>query len=282
MKKLILRDILSVKSLISADYKKIAGVIKIESGDYRLIIYADFGNIAVSANGKSLEIKQGSLLLFPENYSAEITAADNNASALIIGFECLGKAASLLDKKIISLSIFEKTLLSAAYSQININFDLKSLAVKETSPSEGEQFIKNSLELLLICLITDFSNKKNNAVTDFGTEKNEEIVNKIIKILEENLYFEITLEDIASELFFSKTYIKSVFKKQTGTTVIQYYINLKIEEAKKLISERNSSFTEIALKLNFGTVYYFSRIFKKKTGITPSEFKKSVLSRKTD
>ena len=87
-----------------------------------------------------------------------------------------------------------------------------------------------------------------------------------------------TLDEIANELYFSKTYIKNIFRKHTGTSVIQYYLDLKIEEAKKLIANNKFSFTVISDKLNFNSVHYFSRTFKQRTGISPSEYAQSIKS----
>ena len=96
------------------------------------------------------------------------------------------------------------------------------------------------------------------------------------RILDENLYDNINLDTIAEKLSFSKTYIKSVFKKHTGTTIIQHYIDLKIAEAKKLLSQNKYTVTEIAFMLNFNSVHYFSRQFKCRTDMSPTEYIESI------
>ena len=68
---------------------------------------------------------------------------------------------------------------------------------------------------------------------------------RIKEMLTENVYSTVTLSDISSVLFFSKTYIKTIFKKNTGMTVMQYFTALKTDEAKKLISCDKYTFTEI-------------------------------------
>lgn len=67
-------------------------------------------------------------------------------------------------------------------------------------------------------------------------------------------------------------YCDTVFKKETGFSIIEYFNKLKIEEAKKLIVERADSLTEIALKLGFEDYNYFSRLFKKHTGYSPKQY----------
>jgi AraC-like DNA-binding protein len=67
-----------------------------------------------------------------------------------------------------------------------------------------------------------------------------------------------------------------MFKEQTGTSVIEFYKSLKIEEARKLIREGQYNYTEIAERLGYTSIHYFSRQFKKTTGMTPSEYASSV------
>ena len=86
----------------------------------------------------------------------------------------------------------------------------------------------------------------------------------------------ITIDGVANAMFFSKTYVKSVFKKGTGQTIMQYFSSLKIDEAKKLISYNRYTFTEIAYRLGYSSLHYFSRQFKKSTEMTLSEYARSI------
>ena len=73
-----------------------------------------------------------------------------------------------------------------------------------------------------------------------------------------------------------KTHLKTVFKKATSQGVVTYFRMLKIEEAKRMIREGKYNFTEIAERLGYDSVHYFSRCFKKCTDITPSQYASSV------
>jgi len=66
--------------------------------------------------------------------------------------------------------------------------------------------------------------------------------------------------------------MKRTFKKHHDGGIIDYFILLKIDRAKKLITETELSFTEISSILGFSSSAYFSRTFKKKTGVTPSQY----------
>ncbi|MBR2181136.1 MAG: helix-turn-helix transcriptional regulator [Oscillospiraceae bacterium] len=76
-------------------------------------------------------------------------------------------------------------------------------------------------------------------------------------------------------MLFSKSHLKALFKKNTGYSIMDYYTHLKLERAKILINEGNLSISDIAELLGYSSIHYFSRVFKAKTGITPTEFKNS-------
>lgn len=97
----------------------------------------------------------------------------------------------------------------------------------------------------------------------------------IKKILDANISGKIDLNKICSQLGKSKSHIISNFKKETGGTPYDYLLNKKIELAKKLLLSTNFSVKEIAERLKFADQYYFSGLFKKKTGFSPKAFKEN-------
>ena len=68
-----------------------------------------------------------------------------------------------------------------------------------------------------------------------------------------------------------------MFREKTGRSPMQYYADLKITEAKKLLREDNLSVSQITDALGYSGIHNFSRAFKKSTGFSPTEYKKSIL-----
>ena len=97
---------------------------------------------------------------------------------------------------------------------------------------------------------------------------------KIVRYLHKNLSHRITLADIGKMTFFSPVYCDTVFKKDMGVSIIDYLLSRRIAEAKKLLIEGTFSLSEIARQSGFEDSNYFSRVFKKRTGYTPTEYKK--------
>lgn len=106
---------------------------------------------------------------------------------------------------------------------------------------------------------------------EFGSQS-DSVVERAKFIFKENLYGCIEVEDVAEKLKMSSSYLGDVFKSYTGMTPYQYYLHLKVNKAKELIERDELNIKEIAHRLGFEDQYYFSRLFKKKTGVPPSRW----------
>ena len=155
--------------------------------------------------------------------------------------------------------------------------DLNKLEIKENASLGSAQVIKNSLELFLIYLLRTLQNQ--NSPQEFFVSKiqsSTSLQDEIIKILAEHLYTSLSLDELCARLHYGKTYLCTFFRKKTGMSIYQTYLKLKTDEAKKLI-RRKIPFNQIALRLNFDSVPHFNAIFKKYTGMTPGEYKNSII-----
>lgn len=94
------------------------------------------------------------------------------------------------------------------------------------------------------------------------------------KYIYENLDKRITIKDICREVGCSKTTLISAFKREFGITVNAAITEAKLDEAKKLLTSKKLSISEIATATGFYDQAYFSKVFSSKFGISPSEFKK--------
>lgn len=106
---------------------------------------------------------------------------------------------------------------------------------------------------------------------------NEDSLNTMVSQTKHLMYKQINesidLEKIAAEFGVSYSKFRADFKKQTGTSPLQYFVLLKIEKAKDVLLRTNKTQKEIAYSLGFESDYYFNRIFKQKMGVTPGQFR---------
>ncbi len=131
--------------------------------------------------------------------------------------------------------------------------------------------VKSTEEIFFICkqILLEYAD----AVSVYEKEKNySPFINNICQYIRECLPNSMTISQIAKAHNFSESYISHCFKKETGKSIGSYILEEKIAMAKKMIDE-NITFYEISTQLGFSSQSYFSRQFKKITGMTPNEYK---------
>ena len=99
-------------------------------------------------------------------------------------------------------------------------------------------------------------------------------VAKTLTYLEENYMHRLTLASISSNVNLSSSYLCRVFKSEVGTNITSYLNNLRIRKAATMIKEDKLSLKEISAMVGIEDQLYFSRLFKKCMGISPSEYGK--------
>ena len=103
-----------------------------------------------------------------------------------------------------------------------------------------------------------------------------DLTERVIRYMDEHLCDNLSFSTICVFSAQSATNLKTIFKSVTGMGVMEYYRHLKIERAKQLLREGNGNITQIADRLGYTSVHYFSRHFKQATGMTPREYTLSV------
>lgn len=104
------------------------------------------------------------------------------------------------------------------------------------------------------------------------------LAKKVAGYVQEHVYEPIKVSDIADQLGNNSSYLCRVFKKDTGKTLSDYINEVKLEEAKRLLSSTKKSVVEISAMLGYSSQAYFTTLFKKKTDMTPVEFREKKSS----
>jgi len=99
-------------------------------------------------------------------------------------------------------------------------------------------------------------------------------VNNILNYIEEILFSDISLKNLSEIFNYNEKYIGKLFKKHTGMTVKEYVNDKRLHHAEKLFLETHWSITDISLKMGFNNVTYFNRLFRRKFGLSPTEYRK--------
>ena len=275
-KALIVQSLITIESLdVSSSFSY-----PDESHDFYEFAYIDSGRIMCRTETEDIELLQGDFLLIPPQKRHFYEAIEGcSASLFIVCFRSASEILTVFDKKI-ALDKEMKKLLSdiVKESKNAFCFPFKKKLKQLESPLFGaQQLVEANIEKLFIHLVRrEIRQNDSIKLVMNSVELENNLVGDIVNVLRESLYSRITLEDVSRQTFYSKTFINNVFKKNTGYSIMQYYMYLKVEEAKKLLREGVSP-SAAAARLCFDSPTYFTKVFKKYTGLTPSAYKKKIL-----
>lgn len=103
--------------------------------------------------------------------------------------------------------------------------------------------------------------------------KNGDVVRKAMKYISENFASSLTLEDVANQVHLNPAYFSSIFKQACGSSFKEYLNMVRVEESKRLLTNTDYSLINIAIATGFEDQSYFSKIFKRHTGLTPKQYR---------
>ena len=97
---------------------------------------------------------------------------------------------------------------------------------------------------------------------------------QLTSYLLENIEKQISLQQMSKALHVSESTLRRLVHKSEGCAPITYFHHLKLQQAQKMLQTTGISVTEISIELGFSSIQYFSRVFKAKTGYSPTEYRK--------
>lgn len=95
-----------------------------------------------------------------------------------------------------------------------------------------------------------------------------------VRLIRENYGRQLSLEGVAEQIHVSPKYLSRLFKDEMGIGFSEYLTQVRLEEAEKLLSSSMLNVREIAAQVGYLDEKYFSRIFKKATGLKPTEYRR--------
>jgi len=108
----------------------------------------------------------------------------------------------------------------------------------------------------------------------FSGNRVEKIIGNARFAMQNNLTGELDIRQLARDNNVGYAYFRKMFKKYMGVSPLRYHLNLRIMRSRELLLTSDKSINEISDELGFTSVYYFSRLFKNKTGLSPTKFRK--------
>lgn len=263
-----------------------------ESHNFWEFICVDKGEVGVTADDSFTILKKGDIAFHQPNEFHNVQAVSGIAPNLVvISFQCTDDAMRFFKKKILQIDETERNLLADIIIEARRCFDcrlddpyLQNMPMKEPDLFGSEQMIHLLLTQFIIHLIRRYSTPlmlhkrlpRLESIKATKSRSDAEVFNRIVGYLEEKLNTRVTIEQICHDNLIGRSQLQKIFKEQCNMGIIEYFSLMKINAAKELMRTNQMNFTQISEHLGYTSIHYFSRQFKKVTGMTPSEYASSI------
>lgn len=258
-----------------------------ERHDFWEMVYVDKGRINAIADGVGCVLEQGQAIFHePMEIHAHISDKRVANNMLVVSFTTKSAAMEFFKGKTFTIDKTAKTLLSLfleeaknVLGKIPGDYNNKDNLHFLPEVFGGSQLLQCYFTELLIRLIRSGSllgeevlvNKKSR---DIASNSISELMTEYMK---NNIYSNLTQKEMCSHFMIGKTQFCKIFQENVGQSPMEYYAELRMNEAKKLLREKNDSVAQIADKLGYSSIHTFSRAFKKAVGFSPTAYARSIL-----
>ena len=232
--------------------------------EYQLLYIAEGRGTLTTASAGRYSISEGDIfLIFPGEWHTYSPNPETGWKEYWIGFKGIN-----IDSRV-SAGFFSKhsPIYRVGYNDTLISLFKEAIQVAKKQEKHFQQLLAGIVNYMLGLAFSIDSNKK------LKNSMNLELVNRARALMQENIETNIEMPEIADHLIISYSSFRHIFKQYTGIAPSQYYLNLKIQRAKDMLKSSSASIKEISYILHFDTPEYFTKLFKKKTGLTPSQFR---------
>ena len=260
----------------SKDYRFVG-----EKHDFWEFVYVDKGEIIATAGDEDFLLDHGKIIFHKPNEWHTLRANGSIAPNIVIAtFSSSSPAMNFFENRIMAVGQAQKSLISKIIVEFANSFTTPlsdTYACNLTRATEqvtgSEQLLKLYLTELMIMFMRD------NDTGQHSLSKSNSInstLEYILSYMNSQIGQKLTLDDLCTHTGISKASLSALFSNHLGRGPIEHFIYLKTELAKKHLREDNYNITQIAYMLGYSTVHFFSRQFKKVTGMTPSQYSNSV------
>ena len=229
------------------------------------LTYVDQGELHSVADGQDILLKAGDIAIFGPNqwhmHYADMGVAPRYVT---ISFDMEGADITpLLNRKFVA-------------PQQAISLIQQMLQEQERMDDYATDMMITHLTTLLLLLLRQADSPAGKLRSSNAVHSENEIIRKAQQYIGSHIREKLSVPLLAQQVGVSPSYLTALLHKNLQISPGEYIRRIKLQESKQMIRENSLNFTEIAEALQYSTVHHFSRQFKEKFGITPSEYAKSV------
>lgn len=248
-----------------------------EVHDFWEVLYVRSGEVTVSANEQVYLLKKGDIVFHkPMEFHSFYTSGQTAASCFIMSFAASGPLMTTFENFVVSLSQEQQKQLSSLISFLsndclldNGGVDRRCLHHLNNHPDKF-QIVVNRIEQFLL------SFPKRPVYIDSNLSSASAVIyQRAIHVMEENISQWLSVPEIAEKCNVSVTYLKEIFIKYTGLGIHKYFLKLKLSHAYQMLKDGQSA-DEVSKLLGFSSPSYFSTVYKRENGVSPTLHKPSL------
>ena len=230
------------------------------------LTYVDQGTLHSVADGQDWTLHQGDAMLYaPDQWHMQYADIGVAPRFVTISFDLDGGDLSSLYGRKLAVPQEAVTLLQ------------QMLRTQERMDPYSTDMLMAQLTMLLLHLLRQAQSPSGVKLQGTNTVHSEnEIIRHAQQYISAHIREKLSVRLIAQQVDVSPSYLTVLFQKNLQISPGEYIRRIKLQESKQMIRENNLNFTEIAAALQYSTVHHFSRQFKEKFGITPTEYARSV------
>ena len=230
------------------------------------LTYVDQGSLHSVVDGQDTLLKQGDLVFYgPNQWHMQYADIGVAPRFVTISFDVVGgDLMPLMNRKFTA-------------PQHVVSILQRMLREQERMDEFSQEIIIAYLDSLLLLLLRETAAPSGGKLqTSNSVHSENEIIRQAQQFITTHIREKLSVPVVARQVDVSPSYLTALFHKNLQISPGEYIRRIKLQESKQMIRENNLNFTEIAAALQYSTVHHFSRQFKEKFGITPTEYAKSV------
>lgn len=234
-----------------------------------VLIYCVEGSGWYKIHNKTYEVKQNEYFILPKGQPHEYGSVENKHWT-IYWLHFSGDHAPIYAQGAATPSKINVTINSRIGYRISI-FEEILYTLQKQNDIEDLRYASSLLHHFLASI--RYLQQYRGATNLPSGEKNINVVDAAIHFMKENIENKIKLEDVLNYTGYASSHFNTLFKKQTGYSPLQYFNKIKIEYACKMLANTNLKINQICFKLGIEDSLYFSRLFRKIMGMSPSKYR---------
>lgn len=229
------------------------------------LTYVDKGPLHSVVDGRDFLLEQGDIMLYgPNQWHMQYADTGIAPGFVTICFDLTNFDWPAMVNRVFHTSAKTSELLH------------RMIREQERMEPGAEDMILSLLTQLLIALKRESESTDEKVYTVNGINSENEMIRRAQQYVSGHIREKLTVPVLAQKTKISPSYLTALFQKHLQISPAEYIRRVKLQESKQMIREGSMNFTEIAETLQYSTVHHFSRQFKEKFGITPTQYAKSV------